>query len=98
MARFWTPERLRRLRVFAAEGLSMAEAGEKLGRTRNAIAGAAYRYDIPFNCSREHHSELASAGQVRRWERDDGTGRRAAAERMRQTMLAYWRDAGDRRA
>lgn len=66
---FWTPERLRRLREIAQSGRSMAEAGRALGCTRNAVAGAAFRNDIPFQCPPSRHRKLVSVGLTKSWGR-----------------------------
>ena len=71
----WTPDRLERLRGLALDGFSMAEAGRKMGCTRAAIAGAARRNDIQFECSAMRHRALCSRGLKRRWAQK----RRAAA-------------------
>ena len=39
----WTEERLEKLRALWEEGLSISQIGERLGVTRNAVAGKAHR-------------------------------------------------------
>ena len=43
----WTDERLEKLRVLWAEGLSISQIGQEMGVTRNAIAGKAHRLGLP---------------------------------------------------
>ncbi len=69
VAKFWTPERIRRLREIAQSGRSMAEAARALKCTRNAVAGAASRNDIPFDCPPMRHRKLCSIGLTKSWER-----------------------------
>ena len=42
-ANAWTEERLEQLRKLWDEGLSISQIGDKLGVSRNAIAGKAHR-------------------------------------------------------
>ena len=43
----WTEERLETLKNLWNEGLSISQIGEKLGVTRNAVAGKAHRLGLP---------------------------------------------------
>ena len=43
----WTEERLETLKNLWKEGLSISQIGEKLGVTRNAVAGKAHRLGLP---------------------------------------------------
>ena len=43
----WTEERLKTLKNLWDEGLSISQIGEKLGVTRNAVAGKAHRLGLP---------------------------------------------------
>lgn len=47
MAFDWSPEARERLRTLWTEGHSTAEIGRRLGCTKNAVVGAAYRMDLP---------------------------------------------------
>ena len=42
----WTEERLEMLRGYWDEGLSISQIGERLGVTRNAVAGKAHRLNL----------------------------------------------------
>ena len=42
----WTEERLEMLKVLWEEGLSITQIGERLGVTRNAVAGKAHRLNL----------------------------------------------------
>ena len=43
----WTEERLETLKILWNEGLSISQIGQKLGVTRNAVAGKAHRIGLP---------------------------------------------------
>lgn len=43
----WTDERLKQLRELWKEGLSISQIGQRMGVTRNAIAGKAHRLELP---------------------------------------------------
>ena len=43
----WTQERLETLKILWNEGLSISQIGQKLGVTRNAVAGKAHRLGLP---------------------------------------------------
>ncbi|MBL81377.1 MAG: global cell cycle regulator GcrA-like protein, partial [Rhodospirillaceae bacterium] len=43
----WTEERLEKLKLFWDSGLSISQIGERLGVTRNAVAGKAHRLKLP---------------------------------------------------
>ena len=43
----WTDERLSQLRTLWDEGLSISQIGEKMGVSRNAIAGKVHRMKLP---------------------------------------------------
>ena len=42
----WTEERLEMLKALWEEGLSISQIGERLGVTRNAVAGKAHRLNL----------------------------------------------------
>ncbi len=42
----WTEDRLELLRAYWDEGLSISQIGERLGVTRNAVAGKAHRLNL----------------------------------------------------
>ena len=42
----WTEERLEMLKALWKEGLSISQIGERLGVTRNAVAGKAHRLNL----------------------------------------------------
>ena len=43
----WTEERLATLKLLWNEGLSISQIGQRLGVTRNAVAGKAHRLGLP---------------------------------------------------
>ena len=43
----WTEERLETLKILWNDGLSISQIGQKLGVTRNAVAGKAHRIGLP---------------------------------------------------
>ncbi|MGB2399102.1 MAG: GcrA family cell cycle regulator [Candidatus Puniceispirillaceae bacterium] len=47
----WTDERLSQLRTLWDEGLSISQIGEKMGVSRNAIAGKVHRMKLPKRSS-----------------------------------------------
>lgn len=67
MNRPWTGADLIRLRRLAADGWTMAEAGQELGRSRRAIAGQARKYGIPFKGHLRNTWEKNSSA---RWNRN----------------------------
>ena len=42
----WTPERIAQLRALAASGLTASQVGRRMGVSRNAICGKAWREEI----------------------------------------------------
>ena len=57
----WTEERLETLKNLWKEGLSISQIGEKLGVTRNAVAGKAHRLGLP-----KRQSPISASGSVAR--------------------------------
>lgn len=60
MSRFWTEERVEKVRGFLAEGLSAAQVGQKIGATRNAVIGIAFRKRLGMNAPGLHAGRPAA--------------------------------------
>ena len=82
----WTSERLEQLRRLAARGKSGGEIAEIMAVSRNAIMGKAFREGIHLESSPLVHRSRTKAAAKAAWDRDDGSRRRAAAERQRLFM------------
>lgn len=61
----WTTDQDATLRQGAAAGLSFSEVGALVGKSRNSVAGRAYRLGVVFAC--DHLSEISRANINKRW-------------------------------
>lgn len=86
----WTEDNIERLRKLAGAGASMAMAAEKLGTTRNAVAGVSHRHGITWECPKERHRQRTSDGGKLAWSRDDGTRRQGQSARARLHFADRW--------
>ena len=66
----WTEERLATLRILWNEGLSISQIGQKLGVTRNAVAGKAHRLGLPKRQSPISVSGTPSRNKAKKNEED----------------------------
>ena len=75
---FWTLERDERLRRLAAEGLSAAKIGEKLGTTRGAVLGRLHRLSgatltYPSYIRQEKEARARAAARMKERKRAEST-------------------------
>ena len=66
----WTEERLATLRILWNEGLSISQIGQRLGVTRNAVAGKAHRLGLPKRQSPISVSGAPSRNKAKKNEED----------------------------
>ncbi len=66
----WTEERLATLRILWNEGLSISQIGQRLGVTRNAVAGKAHRLGLPKRQSPISVSGTPSRNKAKKNEED----------------------------
>lgn len=84
-------ERLSNLRKLAGRGLLAAEIAERLGCTKNAVIGLAWRNGITLSgLYTDKWRVRMSKAMLCSWANADDERRAAAAERMRQTSRKYW--------
>lgn len=63
---FWTDERIAELHRLAAEGLSAAEIGRKLGCSKNAVIGKLHRVKVRTGITPERNSAAPKRKYIRR--------------------------------
>ena len=66
----WTEERLEELKILWNEGLSISQIGQRLGVTRNAVAGKAHRLGLPKRQSPISVSGTPSRNKAKKNEED----------------------------
>ena len=66
----WTEERLATLKILWNEGLSISQIGQRLGVTRNAVAGKAHRLGLPKRQSPISVSSAPSRNRAKKNEED----------------------------
>ena len=66
----WTEERLATLKLLWNEGLSISQIGQRLGVTRNAVAGKAHRVGLPKRQSPISVSGTPSRNKAKKNEED----------------------------